>query len=198
MNPHASLLCSTVQQFCQKFVAGEDHEGILDTCFSNATPRITEHGPEWANFHLPYLAKTFSGRRKACSTATDSLLRPEGISPSSKLQKLNCEDYFEALTSTLAFHPDENTFPCVKEFIVDPGTKSGDGGSVVINAKSKLSSVRTGAVWEETFVFMFRDFDADGRIGHLEIWSDSLSAWTAVTGAKSPSEAPSSDNTLAV
>lgn len=59
----ASLLRSTVEGFCQKFVSGASPDSILDADFSTSAPCITEHGPRWAAGHLPYLAHTFHGRR---------------------------------------------------------------------------------------------------------------------------------------
>ena len=177
----ASLLRSTAEDFCQKFVSGASPDTILDADFSTSAPRITEHGPTWAAGHLPYLAHTFHGRRHG-QPSTASNGQTPSTDPLATGHPLSCEDYFDALASTLAFHPQGDSIPAPEHFIVDPGNESGGhGGSVVVKAKCKLSSVATGAVWEEVFVFLFCDFGKDGRIGHLEIWSDSLSAWAAVT-----------------
>ena len=47
-------------------------------------------------------------------------------------------------------------------------------------AHAKFASVNTGRSWEEDFIYRLSGFDAQGKIGHWEIWADPLSAWQAV------------------
>ena len=136
-------------------------------------PRITEHGPSWSNAQLPFLAKTFVG--------ADA-----------------CADYFVRLGDTLEFVADEDTFPPAEGFVVDEdavvygaGGKAvyEDGGGagrgvVCVEGKAKFRSKKTGREWDESFMYRLSGFDEAGRIGHWEIWADTLSAWEAVVGIR--------------
>ena len=53
-------------------------------------------------------------------------------------------------------------------------------GMVLVKAKAQLAGVKSGKGWEEDFVFLFSDFDGEGKIGSMEIWADNLSAWEGV------------------
>ncbi|KAF2437999.1 hypothetical protein P171DRAFT_505774 [Karstenula rhodostoma CBS 690.94] len=163
-NPRATTICATAARFCHLFVTGASPADILSQCFTS-NPKITEHGPQWASMRLPFLSRTFTGRR-AEATQDDQ----------------SCDQYFDVLGVTLSFHPQSDAIPPENEFIVSTG--EGRKEAVVVRAKSRISSVKTGIEWEETFVFMFGEFDGEGRIGHLEIWSDGLSAWAAVGGER--------------
>ena len=60
------LLRGRVVSFCKAFVNGQSPQEILDEHFvvpDGDGPRITEHGPVWAGEHLPFLGRTFVGRR---------------------------------------------------------------------------------------------------------------------------------------
>lgn len=138
---------------------------ILSTHFSSH-PVVHEHGPSWAQSHLPFLGKTFSGH-DACLT------------------------YFELLGSTLAFEPLEDSFPGAKGFVVDPEARGeGDGGDqwgggkgvVTVVGKGRFKAVGTGQGWEERFVWVLSGFDEEGRIGRWDVWADPLSASLAVKG----------------
>lgn len=133
---------------------------MLDNFFTSS-PKITEHGPQWATSRLPFLGVTFSGRAEEGKTSPDS----------------TCDEYFDLLGKTLSFHPDKNTFPPAEEFIVDA-----TAGAVSVVAKAKFGSIKTGKRWDETFIYRLSGFDEEGKIGHWEIWADPLSAWEAVGG----------------
>ncbi|KAF2281374.1 uncharacterized protein EI97DRAFT_463723 [Westerdykella ornata] len=122
------------------------------TRFFTDTPQITEHGPPWARSRLPFLGKTFTGRDA-------------------------CLAYFRALNDTLLMNLPSDAFPDQNGFIVDVGA---DMVSVV--GKGRFESRKTGKAWEEQFIYRFSGFDAEGKIGHWEIWADPLSAWVAVGG----------------
>lgn len=62
----------------------------------------------------------------------------------------------------------------------------GQRGVVSVVGKGTFKSVQTGKAWSEKFIYRFSGFDAEGRIGHWEIWADPLSAWVAVGGEVSP------------
>lgn len=64
----------------------------------------------------------------------------------------------------------------------DAGLEGPGRGAVLVKAHATVEAVKTGVTWDEDFVFLMSDFDSDGKIGHLEIWSDNLSAWLAVGG----------------
>ncbi|KAI9778589.1 MAG: hypothetical protein M1839_007982 [Geoglossum umbratile] len=169
--PRSRLLRSRAHAFCNAFLQSTPPAQILDQFF-RATPKITEHGPAWANDRLPFLGKTFVGRRQQQQA---SLLQ-------------TCDDYFTLLGETLVFEPSEGTFPAEEGFIVDASTRlaadddNDDGGAVSVVAKASFKSVKTGKGWEEQFIYRLSGFDAEGRIGHWEIWADPLSAWAAVGG----------------
>ncbi|GAM82642.1 hypothetical protein ANO11243_006240 [Dothideomycetidae sp. 11243] len=75
--------------------ASNPPSSILDKHFTSS-PRITEHGPKWAqSSRLPFLGRTFSGR--------------EG-----------CLEYFSLLAETLEFLVEDAVFPSKMEVVVDP------------------------------------------------------------------------------
>ncbi|KAI9795828.1 MAG: hypothetical protein M1835_005151 [Candelina submexicana] len=165
------LLRSKAQSFCNAFLKGTSPTETLDTFFTT-WPKITEHGPSWATSRLPFLGKTFRGRR-----------RQHSPSSSGAEQGSTCDDYFDLLATTLSFHPNQDTFPPAEGFIVDAGTDVADAGglgAVSVVAHAKFASVATGKAWEEDFIYRLSEFDKHGKIGHWEIWADPLSAWTAV------------------
>ena len=166
----AELLHSTAEAFCTAFVSGTSPTELLDTYFTS-NPSITEHGPSWATKRLPFLGKTFRGRR---------LQHIRDGSPSSS--GTTCDDYYDLLTSTLSFHPNEDTLPSRDQFIVDPEAKSSSGskGIVTVKLHAVFKSVKTGKGWAEEFVYVLGDFDDGGKIGSQELWADPLSAWVAV------------------
>ena len=87
------------------------------------------------------------------------------------LSKRTCDDYYDLLTSTLSFHPSEDTVPPKEEFMVDCERKT-----VTIKLHAKFASIKTGLAWEEDFVYVLSEFDEDFRIGRQELWADPLSA----------------------
>lgn len=163
-NLRATTIRATAARFCHLFVTGASPDETLSQCFIG-NPKITEHGPQWATQRLPFLNRTFTGRRAKAVQEDQS-----------------CDQYFDALGGTLSFQPPSDAIPLEDEFIVSTG--KGKAEAVVVKAKSRLTSVKTGVDWEETFIFMFEEFDGEGKIGHLEIWSDGLSAWSAVGGER--------------
>ncbi|MCJ1473519.1 hypothetical protein MMC13_002170 [Lambiella insularis] len=160
----SSLLRSKVHAFCQAFLESKPPRETLDTYFT-PNPKITEHGPTWASRRLPFLGRTFHGRRSSSTSSRDD-------------SSSTCDDYFSLLASTLSFHPDKHTFPPSSDFIVD--ATAGGTGAVSVVAHAKFASVASGQSWEENFIYRISEFDEDGRIGHWEIWADPLSAWEAV------------------
>lgn len=156
----AEHLRTTTDAFCKAFIAGASPTETLDKFFtSNA--RITEHGPAWATERLPFLGITFGGRR------------PKGKSyePSSR----TCDDYYDLLTSTLSFHPSDNTVPSKEQFMIDPEKRT-----VTIKLHATFASIKTGKSWEEDFIYVLSEFDDEYKIGCQELWADPLSAWAAV------------------
>jgi hypothetical protein len=172
----SQLLRSRAHAFCNAFLESAPPAQILDRFFV-ASPRITEHGPAWANDRLPFLGTTFVGRRHHQHQHQQSSLSH------------TCDDYFTLLGAALVFEPSKDTFPPEEGFIVDPSTRlaaadgsDGEGGAVSVVAKASFRSVKTGKSWEEHFIYRLSGFDGEGRIGHWEIWADPLSAWVAVGG----------------
>ncbi|KAF7902903.1 hypothetical protein EAF00_002805 [Botryotinia globosa] len=146
--------------FCQAFVDGISPDVILSLHFSSS-PRITEHGPE--NSELPFLGKTFLGRK--CDSSDNQ----------------TCDDYFNILSRTLEFQPSPSTFPSSKSFIVDETCElQGKKGVVSVVGSATFKSLKTGKSWDEQFIYRLSEFDEEGKIGHWEIWADTLSAWNAV------------------
>lgn len=151
---------STAHAFCEAFTSGSPPSHTLDKYFTS-NPKILEHGPKWANLRLPFLGIKFQGRRsQGSSTATS---------------RRTCDDYYDRLTATLSFHPDENTVPPKEDLMVDA-----EKGTVTIKLHAKFASVKTGKDWEEDFVYVLSEFDEEGKIGSQELWADPLSAWVAV------------------
>ncbi|OJI87473.1 hypothetical protein ASPTUDRAFT_81002 [Aspergillus tubingensis CBS 134.48] len=152
---------TVVEAFCADFANGTHPTTILDTRFTS-NPEIYEYGPDWARPRLPYLGRSWTGRRSSST-------------PSSE-EDTTCDAYFDVLGQTLFFEPDnrEPTSP-PDQFLVS--ASNGNDDAVMVKLTSTVGSVATGKKWVETFVFLFGRFDAQGKIGKLEIWSDSLSAW---------------------
>ncbi|THV43888.1 hypothetical protein BGAL_0829g00010 [Botrytis galanthina] len=141
--------------FCQAFVDGISPDMILSSHFASS-PRITEHGPE--NPELPFL-----GRK--CDSSDHQ----------------TCDDYFNILSRTLEFQPSPSTFPSPKSFIVDEMCElQGKRGVVSVVGSATFKSLKTGKSWDEQFIYRLSEFDEEGKIGHWEIWADTLSAWNAV------------------
>ncbi|KAL6716022.1 hypothetical protein ACLMJK_006984 [Lecanora helva] len=158
----ADRLRSTVYNFCHAFVSGAPPSETLDKYFTT-NPTILEHGPEWATSRLPFLATTFEGRRlKEHSSDSDT-------------QRKTCDNYYDLLTSTLSFHPSDDTLPPKERFMVDAKSKT-----VAVKLHARFESVKTGKSWEEDFVYVLSEFDEDFKIGRQELWADPLSAWAAV------------------
>lgn len=151
---------STAEAFCKAFIVGASPSQTLDRYFTS-NPSITEHGPAWASQRLPFVGSTFQGRR-ARDGSKSSMAK-------------TCDDYYDYLTSTLSFHPDEQTLPPIEEFMVDP-----ERGTITIKLHAKFSSVKTGKSWEEDFIYVLSEFNEDMKIGCQELWADPLSAWMAV------------------
>lgn len=167
----ADLIRDTAESFCKAFVSGASPTETLDKYFT-VNPSITEHGPHWAAERLPFLGRTFRGRRRQISD-TDHR---------SSKNSLTCDDYYDLLTSTLSFHPTEKTLPPRDQFMVDVDAESPSGhkGVVTVKLQAEFKSVKTGRGWNETFIYVLSDFDEGGRIGSQELWADPLSAWVAV------------------
>ncbi|KAI9879679.1 MAG: hypothetical protein M1830_007625 [Pleopsidium flavum] len=161
-----SQLRSSSHAFCNAFLANKPPGDMLDTFFTRS-PKITEHGPAWAASRLPFLGKTFTGRRSTQDYSGNS-------------KGSTCDDYFELLASKLSFHPNEKTFPPESEHVVD--AEAGGSGVVSVMGHAKFASVATGKSWEEDFIYRLSGFDEEGKIGHWEIWADPLSAWDAIGG----------------
>ena len=160
-----SLLKDRIQSFCSAFfdLSNNPPKKILDEHFTSDDPKITEHGPEWANERLPFLGKTFTSREQ-------------------------CLKYFELLADTLEFIPNEHTFPGREGIIVDvdagvDGSGNDIAGVVSVVGQAKFKAVKSGESWDEQFIYRLSGFDEDGKIGHWEIWADPLSAWVAVGGS---------------
>lgn len=161
----ADLLRSTAVSFCNAFASGTSPTEMLDTYFTSDSS-ITEHGPAWAAERLPFLAKTFKGRRQSSNNPASN----DGNT---------CDDYYDLLTSTLSFHPTDKTVPPKDEIIVDAEAKGSGGGKGVVTVKlqAKFESIKTGKGWEEEFVYVLSGFDEQGRIGSQELWADPLSEY---------------------
>ena len=149
---------STALNFCRSFGAGLSGPECLDKFFT-PSPKITEHGPHWANERLPFLARTFVGRRHSEAKGTTS----------------TCDDYYHLLTSTLALVPGTVNIPSKQDVAADP-----DHGIVTVRLQAKFKSVKTGKAWLEDFVYVLSEFDEEGKIGCQQLWADPLSAWLAV------------------
>lgn len=145
-----TLLRAKSHAFCAAFLAPFELGTLLSTHFTSSTPKITEHGPAWAQTRLPFLSKTFAGRD-------------------------GCETYFGLLGGVLAMQLPADAFPGPEGLIVDA-----EAGMVSVVGKGHFKSVKTGKGWDETFIWRLSGFDEEGRIGHWEIWADPLSAWDAV------------------
>lgn len=167
----ADIMRSTAESFCKAFVSGTVPTEMLDRYF-NSNPQIHEHGPAWATERLPFLGKTFEGRRQQrWSDGSDSA------------SGTTCDDYYDLLAATLSFNPTEKTLPSSDQFVVDAeavGPGGGRKGAVTIKLQGEFKSLKTGKGWEEQFVYILSDFDEDGKIGRQELWADPLSAWLAV------------------
>ncbi|KAL8693799.1 MAG: hypothetical protein Q9218_001447 [Villophora microphyllina] len=164
-----SNLVRTTHAFISAFVAGDPPRETLDKFF---TPKanLYEHGPEWAQKRLPFLARTFHGR----------------ASDYDHVDGKSLDDYYEILSSVLKFNPLPNTIPPLDNFAVDEAK-----GVVTVKLSGMFESVKTGRRWEEQFVYVvqFKAKDEKGgegdgkkerKIMYLDIWADPLSAWVAV------------------
>ncbi|GIZ44999.1 hypothetical protein CKM354_000818300 [Cercospora kikuchii] len=161
----ASKLKATCHGFAKALEAPPSPEKLCSRFFTSS-PKITEHGPEWARERLPFLAKTYSG--------SDEFVK-----------------YFKTLSEVLSMKPDPA--PASHQFAVqvdafreteDESQENGHvrgSGLVFVQGGGEFKSVKTGKSWKETFVWKFSEFDQDGKIGHWEIWADPLSAWNAVS-----------------
>jgi len=67
---------------------------LLSKNFTPFSPKITEHGPSFAQSRLPFLGKTFTG----CD---------------------ECKEYFQLLGKTLQMELGEDAFPALDGYIVD-------------------------------------------------------------------------------
>ncbi|KAK5172004.1 uncharacterized protein LTR77_003641 [Saxophila tyrrhenica] len=163
-----TILQDRALAFCSAFLdlPNNPPDKLLSEHFVTDGPKITEHGPEWANKRLPFLGRTFSGGDE-------------------------CLEYFSLLSDTLEFIPNKQTFPGKEGTIVDDtafaGSKTARGdvrGMVSVVGRAKFKAVKTGQSWDEQFIYRLSEFDEDGRIGHWEVWADPLSAWVAVGDEK--------------
>ncbi|KAF2204611.1 hypothetical protein GQ43DRAFT_409144 [Delitschia confertaspora ATCC 74209] len=150
---HEKALLKITTEFCKALISPPPPPKLIEQYFTPSSPRITEHGPPWANSRLPFLGKTFTGK--------------EG-----------CIKYFTVLSETLAMEMSEDSFPSEEGFIVSPTAS----GMVSVVGKGRFKSIKTGKGWDEQFIYRFSGFDEEGKIGHWEIWADPLSAWVAVGG----------------
>lgn len=158
---------TVAEEFCNAFVAGMPPAAMLTRFFAPA-PKITEHGPAFAKARLPFLATPFRGRRQGAADRTGN--------------RDTCDDYYDILSSILAFHPHPHTVPPQENFLV-ACTQDAEGawqGGVTIKLHASFSSIKTGRSWSESFVYVLSEFDDETKIGHLEIWADPLIAWMAV------------------
>ncbi|KAL3421022.1 hypothetical protein PVAG01_07467 [Phlyctema vagabunda] len=176
----SNLIRATGHEFVLAFVNGSSPAELLENYFTKSGPSITEHGSVSARVRLPYLGKTFRGRK---------------VSEGAPSDESTCDDYFDLLGATLAFHSLDKALPPPEAYIVDAESKHIPGrlvaghtraaepqgsGALLVKAHVKIEALKSKVVWEEDFVFLLSEFDQDGKIGHLEIWSDNLSAWLAV------------------
>ncbi|MCJ1286038.1 hypothetical protein MMC26_005380 [Xylographa opegraphella] len=148
LQARSSLLRLNSYAFCQAFLESKQPSEILDTHFTSR-PKITEHGPLWATSRLPFLGRTFRGRKDGGHASTDS-------------SSSTCDDYFSLLASTLSFHPDKHTFPPSSDLIVD--ASAGENGVVSVVAHAWFASVVTGKSWEEDFIYRLSEFDKKVRL----------------------------------
>ncbi|EUC48699.1 hypothetical protein COCMIDRAFT_86471 [Bipolaris oryzae ATCC 44560] len=145
----STSLREATHSFCSALLSPPPPSDLLSKYFSS-TPKITEHGPEWARSRLPFLAKTFSGKQ-------------------------GCEEYFQLMSGVLDMSLPSDAFPGKEGFIVDA-----EANAVTVVGKGRFASKKTGKAWDEQFIHRFSEFDEQGKIGHWEIWADPLSAWEAV------------------
>jgi hypothetical protein len=112
-----TLLRNKVAEFCRPFVSGVAPNELPSKCFTS-NPRIHEHGPSWATKRLPFLARTWTGRR---------LVRfGFPVSPESGDDQ-SCDQYFDLLGITLSLHLIQESITSVEDFIVSAG-KNLDSG----------------------------------------------------------------------
>ena len=161
-NSQELVIRKMAHDFCRALILKSPTE-VLDE-YMVSEPKITEHGPEWAEKRLPFLGKTFEGRK-------------------------GCDQYFKLLSETLKMDLNENSFPDLSGCSADARAEARTGadelisetvGTVSLVGKGRFTSLKTGTSWEERFIYRFSGFDSNGRIGHWEIWADPLSAWVAV------------------
>jgi hypothetical protein len=149
MSERSTTLRQKTHAFCHALISPPTPTTLLTAHFT-PQPRITEHGPSWAQTRLPFLGKTFSGHA-------------------------DCLSYFSLLNSVLEMSLPADAFPGPEGFIVDAET-----GMVSVVGKGRFTSKKTGKGWDEEFMYRFSGFDGEGRIGWWEVWADPLSAWEAV------------------
>lgn len=160
MSPSKEEMRAKAVAFCQAFMDRLSPDVILSEHFTS-NPRITEHGPKTQE--LPFLGK-FSGRKSNLSNDQ------------------TCDDYFNILSKSLKFEPSPTTFPPPKSFVVDETCEiNGKKGVVSVVGSATFMSLDSGKRWDEDFIYRLSEFDDDGKIGHWEIWADTLSAWNAVS-----------------
>lgn len=157
-----TLIKERTKAFCTAFIDPENNppDKLISEHLTAHAPRITEYGPSWATQRLPFLGRTFTGR--------------EGFL-----------EYFDVLDKTLEFLPTKNTFGSEESILVDEravpeGSGAGKGGMSCVKGHAKFKAVATGKEWEEDFVMVLSEFDDDGKIGHVEIWGDTVSEWLGV------------------
>ena len=145
------LLRGRAVSFCKAFMNGQSPLEILDGHFvgpDTDRPRITEHGPVWAGERLPFLGRTFVGRRRCRrrhlrglagsdddgdDVVVDEQRRDGDDEDRIKFQHghdkeeetslrhhQSCDDYFDLLGRTLRPRPGTLAFPDPDQFIVDP------------------------------------------------------------------------------
>ena len=139
----ASLLRSTAESFVKAFIAGTSPTSILNTYFTSSA-QIHEHGPTWANARLPFLGKTFTGRRQPGSPPSDD--------------GRTCDDYYDILTRTLSYHPNDETVPASERFVVD-AEALGPGGEEAGRGSGK----RGGDCQDEGEVQEYQEWAGVGR-----------------------------------
>lgn len=147
----STTLRTQAHAFCIALFSPPPPPVLLSTHFTSH-PKITEHGPTWAQTLLPFLGKTFTGHAA-------------------------CEQYFTLLGQILEMDLPPDAFPGPEAFIVDA-----EANMVSVVGKARFKSKATGKAWDEEFIYRLSEFDGEGRVGHWEIWADPLSAWVAVGG----------------
>jgi len=137
-------------------------QDFLSSQFSS-DPRITEHGPAWAQSVVPIFDKTYRGHE-------------------------DCTEYFEILGGAFTCHFTDGSFPGPKEVVVDTESEGPDDevgkarGVVWLSGHGSFTNNNNGKTFKETFAIRLSGFDEHAKIGHWEFWGDTLSAYAAVEG----------------